>query len=145
MKILLTLLFSFFFLTIKTSEANITNQALRKSIIRNNYERLAIAVYLQESSGNPNAIGAANDVGLYQITPCRLENFNRLTGKNYSLNDRFNPEISREIFNYYAHKIGIENLEKIARKWNRSSKWQDEKGLKYWKLVEKRYKKLMKS
>lgn len=148
MKLIFTLLFSFFFLTIKTKEARIDLKDLENRIseweIKTNYERLAIAVYLQESSGNPKAIGLANDVGLYQITPIRLKDYNKKTGNNYTLNDLFNPVISREIFDYYARKIGIENLEEIARKWNRCNNWQDENGDEYWRLVEKRYKKLMK-
>lgn len=142
MKTIFILLFSCFFLTIKTSEANKSYIYVNKIKIKIAYEKLAKAVYLQESSGNPQAIGAKNDVGLFQITPIRLDDFNKKTGKKYSLNDRFNPIISREIFDYYAYKIGIENHEQIARRWNRANNWKDEKGKKYWMLVYNRYKKL---
>jgi hypothetical protein len=146
MKIILTILFNIFFLHLKNNQSEAvtpeTLKAHQEAIIKSEYELFVKALYMLESSGNPNAEGGANDVGLFQIIPDRLYNYNRRTGKNYSLNDRYNPEISREIFDFYAYQIGIENHEEIARRWNRASNWQDEKGAFYWKLVKKRLDKL---
>lgn len=142
MKTLLTLILTFIFLNVHQNEYSKSDYFIKHNKVQSDYELFVKALCQLESSGNTNAIGKADDVGLFQIIPARLYNFNRRTGKNYSLNDRFNPTINQEIFDFYAYKIGIENHEEIARRWNRASNWKDEKGALYWKLVQKRYKKL---
>src|SRR5574343_354542 len=102
---------------------------------RNNYERFVNAIIQVESKGNPLAVGKANDVGLFQITPIRLADYNRRTGKAYKMNDMFNPGISREIFDYYHQFAG--SFEESARRWNRAYQWRDNKGLQYWNKVSK--------
>lgn len=100
-------------------------------------DRLIHAVRIVESGLNDMAVGKSQDVGPLQITPIRLSDYNQKTGKNYSHADCFKFEVSKEIFLYYAGRIGIEKWEEICRKWNRSSQWQDEKGLQYWERVAK--------
>lgn len=100
-------------------------------------ERLLLAIRITESGLNDLAVGSALDVGPLQITPIRLADYNQKTGKSYSHSDCFSWEVSREIFLYYAHQIGIapDKWEEISRRWNRAFEWQDEKGQQYWTKV----------
>ena len=108
-------------------------------------DRLIHAVRIVESGMNDFAIGGSKDVGPLQITPVRLKDFNRHTGKNYSHSDCFNFEVSKEIFLFYASKYGStpDKWEMLARRWNRAYQWQDNKGLQYWKRVSTQLNKLI--
>ena len=63
-----------------------------------NWERFLKALILVESNGNPKAIGKTNDVGILQITPIYVKEANRLSGKNFTLDDRYSVEKSLEMF-----------------------------------------------
>jgi soluble lytic murein transglycosylase len=54
---------------------------------------LVFAIIRTESSGNFLAKGPTHDVGLMQITQPALTDFNKRTGKTYSLNDILNDPI----------------------------------------------------
>ena len=57
-----------------------------------------------ESSGRPHAWNKPEDArGLYQIRPILRRDFNQMTGKNYSPDDLWDPEINREIADWYLH------------------------------------------
>jgi hypothetical protein len=99
------------------------------------YERFVQAVIKVESGGNPLAIGADMDYGLFQITPIRIKDYNMRTGNNHKHEDCFNPEISREIFDYYANRIGKDKHEEIAKRWNTWSKLGSEAAIKYWNKI----------
>jgi len=87
------------------------------------YDKIVQAVVQVESRGNILAYNLREEAtGAFQIRPIRLLDYNRRTGKNYKLEDCYNYEISREIFLFYAKRIGNENVELIARKWNGSGK-----------------------
>jgi len=102
-------------------------------------DRLLSAVRYVESGMNDKAVGAMQDVGPLQIVPSRLRDYNQKTGKSYSHRDCFKWEVSKEIFLFYANRIGnnYANFEQISRRWNRASQWQDEKGKIYWEKVSK--------
>lgn len=144
-KIILTCLISMIFiLTIRTGECSVKYVVLvpkkHKELSREvKYEILVEAIEYTESRHNPNAVGGSLDYGLFQITPIRVEDFNRKTGKNYSHSQMFDPVISREIFDYYANRIGIDehNFQKIALRWNGGG------DKNYWSKVRKRYRKLI--
>lgn len=94
------------------------------------YERLVRAIVAVESDGNPWAYNPDGEsVGAFQIRQCKLDDFNKLTGKNYQLEDMFKYDKAKEVFIYFA----CESLdfEYISRKWNGSGKMTDN----YWKLV----------
>jgi hypothetical protein len=74
---------------------------------------------------------AEEAIGAFQIRPIRLLDYNQRTGKNYKIEDCYNFEISKEIFLYYAGKIGSREYETIARKWNGSGVTT----LDYWEKV----------
>jgi hypothetical protein len=125
-------LFLIFFLLLSLSAAapDLTNAFILESKPVDLYERLINAIILVESKGDTSAINCDEmAIGAFQIRPIRLLDYNQRTGKNYKENDLYNIEISKEIFLYYAKKIGYPNYEAIARSWNGSgtltaSYWQ---------------------
>jgi hypothetical protein len=87
------------------------------------FERLMNAIIKVESSGDTMAVNCDEEaLGAFQIRPIRLLDYNQRTGKNYKEDDLYNIEISKEIFLYYAKKIGYPNFESIAKSWNGSGK-----------------------
>jgi len=70
--------------------------------------------------------------GAFQIRQCKLDDYNRLTGKNIQPEDLFDYEISYNIFLYFAREYGSD-YEKIAKKWNGSGPMTEV----YWKKVRK--------
>ena len=96
------------------------------------YGRLIKAVIQVESSGNTLAYNLIEEaIGAFQIRPIRLLDYNQRTGNNYKIEDCYNFEISKEIFLYYAKRIGFPEYETIARNWNGSGKTT----LDYWEKV----------
>jgi len=93
----------------------------------NNLEAIWQAVIKVESNGSPDAfcidINGQPSVGIAQIQPSRIAHYNRLTGKSYRLYDCFNEEISKEVFMFFARKIG--NEDRLIKAWNGSG-WRTE-------------------
>jgi len=56
-----------------------------------------------ESGGNPEAVGRAGEVGLYQIMPVVRKSYNQRTGHSYSRGDLFDPGINHQIADWYLH------------------------------------------
>jgi len=95
-----------------------------------------------ESSGNPwEFIIDSNgkySVGIAMIQQSRVNDYNKLTGKDYALEDCFDPAVSKEIWYYYADAIGYDP-ERISREWNGGPKGMQKKStLMYWKLIKAR-------
>ncbi len=85
------------------------------------YKQLAFAVGMVETKGDTLAYNPLEGaVGVFQIRPIRLIDYNKRTGSSYSRNDLFNYETSEKIFLYFADQIGPYNLEQIAKRWNGS-------------------------
>ncbi len=96
------------------------------------YDRLIKAVIQVESLGDTLAYNMTEEAtGAFQIRPIRLRDYNQRTGNNYQIEDCYNFMVSKEIFLYYAQRIGFEDYESIARKWNGSGK----STLEYWNKV----------
>jgi hypothetical protein len=144
LKLIFTLLFSFFFLTIRTSEAN---NNFNNAVLHYNYEIFVLSINLTECALKRYSIGSSGEISDFQIMQCRLKDYNRITGKNYSMNDLYNYFVGREIFDFYATKIGISenNFERIAKQWNASSNWKGEAAQKYWNKVQKYRRKVIKN
>lgn len=70
--------------------------------------------------------------GFFQIRPIRLEDYNKRTGKNYTLNQMYDYEIAKSIFLYYTKGRGYET---IARAWCSGEAGTKEASDNYWKLV----------
>jgi len=98
------------------------------------YERLINAVTQVESLGDHLAYNLNEEaVGAFQIRPIRILDYNQRTGKEYTIENCFNYDVSEEVFLYYAKLIGYPDYEKIARDWNGSG----EATLIYWEKVKK--------
>ena len=85
----------------------------------NNYEAIWRAVCQVESNCNHWAVNYEKggfSCGIAQIRQVRIDHYNKLTGKSYVLDDAFNSEISKEIFMFFAYRIG--NEDKLIRSWN---------------------------
>lgn len=89
-----------------------------------NWNPLIGAIAMVESTNNPNAIGKGGSVGLLQITPILVKDCNNILkskkkSKQYTLQDRLNPEKSKEMFILIQEKYNPEcNIEKAIRLWN---------------------------
>lgn len=93
-----------------------------------NYDDLIDAIYQFESGRNPNAYHMERDgqpsIGGLQIRQCRVDHYNRLTGKNYTLNDMYDLNKAIEVFTYFTNHDGrgrlipCKSYEQAARDWN---------------------------
>ncbi len=116
-KINLIILFAFISLICKAPDIKMF--IIHKIENINPYEHIWKAICEYESKNDPLAWNEKeNAVGIAQIRPIRLLDYNRRTGKNYSLKEMHDIKKSREVFMYYAHRL--KHPEKIIRKWNGS-------------------------
>lgn len=91
--------------------------------VRFSLDDLIDSIALVESENNPNAINKSeNAIGILQIRPIMVEDFNRIYGTNYphsiAWNARWSKAIAKGIFKHYT-----KNLETISAKhctfiWN---------------------------
>jgi hypothetical protein len=104
---------------------------IERPIPVNPYENLLRAMMQVESAFDTMAFNPMEEAyGLLQIRPIRILDYNRRTGKKYTMQDCYNPQISIEIFMFYASRLGP-GYEIIARKWNGSGI----KTTEYWDKV----------
>ncbi len=100
----------------------------------NPFKPLIYAIGRVENNGDTLAYNPVEEAaGFFQIRPVRLDDYNKRTGKNYTLADMFDYETSERVFLYYASKIGHYNFEKIAKNWNGSGP----RTIEYWNRVKK--------
>ena len=57
-----------------------------------------------ESNNNPNAVSPAGAIGLYQIMPITLEDYNQMNKKKYTAEQLFNPQVNKNIAEWYITK-----------------------------------------
>jgi len=83
------------------------------------------AICTVESNGNPLAVGDRGADGVYkaagiaQIWAITVRDVNRFAGTQFTLNDRFNVEKSRAIFQLYTEHYGKGQSDEVkARIWN---------------------------
>jgi hypothetical protein len=87
------------------------------------YGKLEFAIGMIETKGDTLAYNPLEEaIGIFQIRPIRLIDYNRRTGSSYSRHDLYDFETSEKIFLYYADLAGPYKLEQIARSWNGSGK-----------------------
>jgi hypothetical protein len=102
------------------------------------------AVCAVESSGNPHAVGDRGADGVYraagiaQIWAITVKDINRFAGTKYTLNDRFDPVKSKEMFTLYTeHYAKGRSLEFKARIWNGGPKGAYKGAtLAYWRKIQ---------
>ncbi len=81
------------------------------------------AIIQVESEGNPSAV-SGNSAGAMQITPILVRECNEIlkargSNKQYTLNDRFNVEKSKEMFLLFQSQYNRQNdVERAIRSWN---------------------------
>jgi hypothetical protein len=78
------------------------------------------AVCAVESGGNALAVGdGGKAAGIAQIWAITVRDVNRFAGTRYTLNDRFNVEKSKAIFQLYVNHYGKGKSDEVkARIWN---------------------------
>jgi hypothetical protein len=87
----------------------------------------------------PHTLEREMSTGRLQIRPCRVNHFNKLTGKNYTINDMCNFEKAKEVFLYFTNhdgagkRISPKSWERAAKDWNGSGP----KTNTYWENVKK--------
>lgn len=85
----------------------------------NPFEVLMTSVITIESGGYAYAYNPIEEArGILQIRPVRMDDYNRRTGKNYTYQDAYNPNISKEIWMYYASRFRHTEIDSICRDWN---------------------------
>lgn len=101
-----------------------------------------------ESNNNPYAIGDnGHAVGILQIHPSCVYDVNRITGNNYTLDDRLNNQQSMAIFTAYLTYYGTQyerrtgkqaTAEILARIWNGGPQGYNKPStLRYWYKVQR--------
>ena len=89
------------------------------------------ATAIVESGNNHLAYNAQERAtGLLQIRPIRLLDYNQRTGSHYTMNDLYDPKISKKIWVFYARKFSVYDFEGISRSWNCNSR-------AYWMKINK--------
>lgn len=98
------------------------------------------AVCRVESGGNALAIGdKGRAAGIAQIWGRTVADINRFAGTRYTLNDRFDPVKSKEMFTLYTeHYAKGRSVEYKARIWNGGPQGaQKVATLSYWNKIKK--------
>jgi hypothetical protein len=122
----------FFTVVLRASSPSTSCFVLFEAPVAEPYSRLMNAIGFVETMNDNQAYNPREEaVGIFQIRPIRLEDYNRRTGSRYKMNDLFRYEISKKIFIYYAELIGPYNQEQIARNWNGSGHMTNY----YWKRI----------
>jgi len=106
--------------------------AIAASQAVNPYFSLLMAVAMVETLGDPLAYNEEeNAVGLLQIRQVRIDDYNRRTGSNLTLEQMYDVGMSVKVFMYYASLGSHKDLEKIAKAWNGSGPMTE----LYWKRI----------
>jgi hypothetical protein len=89
----------------------------------NPYRPIIEAVTEVESSKGKNLYNAKEEaVGWFGIRPIRLNDYNKRTGKNITLDQCYSYEVGEMIFLYYASQIDYRDIKAICISWNGISK-----------------------
>ena len=113
--------FLLFLLSLRVTAPSVRSMMVLETAPIEPYKQLVFAVEMVETKGDTLAYNPLEEaVGILQIRPIRLNDYNKRTGRSLTREDLFNFEISEQIFLYFADQIGPYNLELIARKWNGS-------------------------
>lgn len=85
------------------------------------WEAFIDAIAWKESRWDVSAVGRNQDVGYLQITPILVSDVNRILGQErYTLDDRYDPEKSVEMFNIIQNHYNPSRDKATAlRVWNR--------------------------
>jgi hypothetical protein len=85
------------------------------------FEPLLDAISIVESGKNNLALNEEEGAyGALQVRQVRLDHYFQLTGKRYGLTDMYDYEKAKEVFIYFAMRIGDNQFEQISKRWNGS-------------------------
>jgi len=103
------------------------------------YDILWDAACIVESHNNPLAYCEhENAVGIVQIRPIFLREYENQTGIHYEPKDCFDVAVSKEVFMYFATQIGHRNPEKIMRNYNGGPRGMKKRStISYWNKINK--------
>jgi len=127
---ILTLIITLFTLTLKAP----SDEAIRivKTEPIQPFKQLIYAIGSVECSFDTLAYNPQEEAtGYFQIRPIRINDYNKRTGSDYTLNDMFDYYKAEKVFLYYASQIGPYDIERVAKSWNGSGP----KVIEYWKLI----------
>lgn len=104
-----------------------------------NKDKLVEAFIQIESSGSDDAVNEKTKAsGCLQLMPVMVNDANRISGKNYSLDDRFNRKKSIEMFHIIMeHYNPNYDLHLACKLWNPKS------SVGYHRKIEKKYNELL--
>jgi hypothetical protein len=98
-----------------------------KAELTTDYDQLIKAIFHYESGFNTLAYNPNEDaVGGLQIRQCRVDHFNKLTNKGYTLEDMYDFDKAKEVFLYFAthnyngQPVKGKPYEQVAKNWNGS-------------------------
>ena len=135
MKMITILIFILFSLKAFAPSEKVMYILRSQSEISRPYEKIWEAVIAVESGGDPFAVGDKHmeeySYGIAQIRQIRIDHYNDLTGCNLRLVDVYDPEISKEVFMYFATGFRPDDYEGISKAWNGSTTDR------YWNKVKK--------
>ena len=130
--ITIVLILTLFTLTLKAPEDKAIKIVKTEAI--KPFKPLIYAIGSVECSFDTLAYNAEEAaVGYFQIRPIRINDYNKRTGSNYTLNEMYDYDKAEKVFCYYADRIGPYNLEKVAKDWNGSGP----KTIEYWRKIQK--------
>lgn len=85
--------------TIPVRERVIEEKVLVPVDTLSDWQVLEMAIAFTESRFKKDAIGKAEDTGVLQIRPVYVDEVNRLSGRDYTIEDALDPCMSLEMFN----------------------------------------------
>ena len=89
------------------------------------WDMLILAISFTESRFRPDAVGKAGDSGHLQLLPVYVDEVNRVSGTEYTINDAFDIDKSLEMFNllqdYYNKN---HDIEEAIRHHNKSPQYR---------------------
>jgi hypothetical protein len=118
----MTIIILFCFLSLKLSAPPDAKFYVAKSEVIAPYEAIIRAVTTVESANGKYLFNAKeNAVGWFGIRPIRLRDYNKQTGKSYTLADCYDYEIAKSIFLFYATQFNPDDIKGICVSWNGKS------------------------
>lgn len=99
MTVLTCLLFVWLDHTIPVRERVIEEKVLVPVDTLSDWQVLEMAIAFTESRFKTDAMGKAGDTGILQIRPIYVKEVNRLSGRDYTIEDALDPCMSFEMFN----------------------------------------------
>lgn len=99
MTVLTVLLFVWLDHTIPVRERVIETKILVPVDTLSDWQILEMAIAFTESRFKTDAMGRAEDTGILQIRPVYVDEVNRLSGRDYTIEDALDPCLSLEMFN----------------------------------------------